>query len=192
VAIAFAVVLLIIGVMPMLVILRSGADRAYWMGFAVIGSLYLGLLMYSFTLEPNATKSNPFAASNLATAQLARYGHAAIYGKEMRTNKLLFTTGKPEISYSFQLNNQATLDLDQSAGEIVVGNASGSSLRTATLRLLLRPSATPAGPATEDFVNVAHALWTLLLAACGGWFARWLYQSRSRAERSTSAFDVRC
>jgi hypothetical protein len=37
VAIAFAVVLMIIGVMPMLVILHSGADRAYWMGFMMIG-----------------------------------------------------------------------------------------------------------------------------------------------------------
>ena len=86
VSIAFALALMIIGVMPMLVILRSGADRAYWMGFAVIGSLYLGLLMYSFALEPNTSNANPLSAGNLATARLARYSHRAIYGEQAMAN----------------------------------------------------------------------------------------------------------
>ena len=33
----------------------------------------------------------------------------------------------------------------------------------------------PPGPNAGDFVNVAHALWTLLFAAIGGCLAYWLY-----------------
>jgi hypothetical protein len=41
-------------------------------------------------------------------------------------------------------------------------------------------------PSQRDFTNVSHALWTLLLAFCGGWFAQWLYASRER-QRNTGA-----
>lgn len=35
-----------------------------------------------------------------------------------------------------------------------------------------------AGPVVADFINVAHSLWTLLLAFCGGQFCKWLYATR--------------
>lgn len=36
------------------------------------------------------------------------------------------------------------------------------------------------GPTQDDFTSVAHTLWMLLLAVGGGWFAQWLYATRSR------------
>jgi hypothetical protein len=191
VAIAFAVVIMALGTTPMLVILRQGQVRAYWMGFAIIGGLYLGLLMYSFALEPNTANSNPLSASNLATARLASRCHSAIYGQEARANQLIFTTGLPATTYNVNLDGQALFSLDQNTGAGVVGTSSGSMLRTASLRLTMPVAVLSTGPRETDFVNVAHALWTLLLAACGGRFAQWLYQSRSKVEQSSSAANVR-
>ena len=37
------------------------------------------------------------------------------------------------------------------------------------------PTGPPPGPTETDFVNVAHALWTLLFAVIGGGAAYWLY-----------------
>ena len=170
VAIAFAVVFMALGVTPMLVILRSGADRAYWMGFAVLGSLYLGLLMYSFALEPNAVNSNPLSADNLATARLARYGYDRIHGQNQQLP-----------SYSFTLQTQAANGVltENNIDFVGIGSTTGT-LRATSIRLFGTVAApSPASPNAKDFVNVAHALWTLLLAACGGRFAQWLYQSRS-------------
>ena len=42
------------------------------------------------------------------------------------------------------------------------------------------------GPSHGDFVNVAHSLWALLLAACGGWLARWLYATGPAAKKGTA------
>lgn len=39
------------------------------------------------------------------------------------------------------------------------------------------------GPSKADFINVAHSLWTLLLAACGGWLARWIYATGPAAKK---------
>ena len=36
------------------------------------------------------------------------------------------------------------------------------------------------GPIKHEFLNTAHAFWTLLLAACGGSIAQWLYLTRDR------------
>jgi hypothetical protein len=185
VAIAFAVVLMIIGVMPMLVILRSGADRAYWVGFAVIGSLYLGLLMYSFALEPNTVNSNPLSAGNLATARLARCCHRAIYGELAMANQLVFTVGMPATQYSVQLEDSGLITLNPATIDVDVAALRASSLRTGTVRWRMPVVATAASPKADDFVNVAHALWTLVLAACGAWFARWLYRSQSRMAQAT-------
>jgi|SRR5882724_3688883 len=140
------------------------------MGFAVIGSLYLGLLMYSFALEPNAVNSNPLSAANLATARLARYGYDRIHGRNQQLR-----------SYSFTLQTQASNGVltDNNIDFVDVGSTAGT-LRAKSIRLLGTVTAPrPASPNSKDFVNVAHALWTLLLAACGGRFAQWLYQSRS-------------
>ena len=38
-------------------------------------------------------------------------------------------------------------------------------------------------PAYVDFLNTSHALWTLLLAACGGWLARWIYATGPAAKK---------
>ena len=42
------------------------------------------------------------------------------------------------------------------------------------------------GPSRADFINVAHSLWTLLLAACGGWLARWIYATGPAAKKEAS------
>ena len=44
----------------------------------------------------------------------------------------------------------------------------------------------PPGPNEGDFVNVAHALWTLLFAAIGGFLAFWLYSTGPGRDESNA------
>jgi hypothetical protein len=57
----------------------------------------------------------------------------------------------------------------------------------------LRASHLFSSPAPDDFVNVAHAFWALLIALCGGWFTGWVYTTRPVAQKraaETSASEV--
>ena len=176
IATAFAVVLVILGATPMLVILRQGPERAYWMGFAVVGWLYLALLLYSFALEPSSVNSNPLSAGNLATARLSRFGHELIYGRQ-----------EMPVSFSLTVGTSTTNGVMNAQQVTFTGIGSNpATLRATSIRLLGVAPSRPIGSSVEDFIHVAHALWTLLLATCGGWFATWLYAARAEPSRVTS------
>ena len=91
----------------------------------------------------------------------------------------------PATQYNFQLEGSGLITLNPSTIDVDVAAARGAALRTGTVRWRMPVVATAAGPKADNFVNVAHALWTLVLAACGGKFARWLYQSRSEQQHAT-------
>ena len=165
----------------MLVLLRKGKARAYWAGFASIAWLYIGLLLYSFALEPSAIDANPLSSKNLATARLAKYLHNSIYPPVMRDGEFIFSFGTPP-QYLAATDGRLIFTLDKDA-KYADSSAGVTTLRAQSLRLWSTAGVAPKGPAIDHFVNVAHALWTLLLAACGGWFARWLYGLQFRTEQ---------
>jgi len=181
VSIALGVVLAILGATPMLVLLRQGKARAYWLGFASIAWLYIGLLLYSFALEPSTAISNPLSSGNLATARLAKYLHNSIYPPVIRDGDFIFSIGTPP-QYLAAADGRIVFAVDRDLDYAAFRNGA-ATLRAQSLRLWNSTVSAPSGPAQEHFVNVAHALWTLLLAACGGWFARWLYGLQSRTEQ---------
>jgi hypothetical protein len=125
VAASFAVVHVALIAAVLLVVFRRGAVRAYWIGFAITGWLYLGVLIYGWNLDPMKSYGNPLAAHRLATTTLSSMAY-----QELR----------PDIDTE-AISDQRVFD------------------------------------AYMNFINVAHALWTLLLAAGSGVFARWLYMT---------------
>jgi hypothetical protein len=48
------------------------------------------------------------------------------------------------------------------------------------------PPGPPPGPAEHQFANVAHALWTILLAMLGGCLASWLYATKKDSPTAPS------
>jgi hypothetical protein len=139
----------------LLAIYRRGADRAFWIGFAVCGWLYVLTLIYGWDIDPQRRFNHPLAPYNLATSQattalykrlpagvFARYENVPVFGFG---GGMPITPGMP-------------------------GAASFPAAATGYQRVKVQPS-------LDEFINTAHPFWTLLLSAFGGWFARWLYHT---------------
>jgi hypothetical protein len=144
----------------LLVIFRRGAERAYWIGFATFGWLYLLLVLFSWTLPPNTNfADSPFHPYQLATTRLSNACYHWLFDEAFERYFAKFplpSSGDPAAP------RMATSAIPPS---IVFNPALGSMGQ--------RPP--EPGPDEGSFANVAHALWTTLLAAFGGCLARWLY-----------------
>jgi hypothetical protein len=164
VAAMFSLALVILASALLLVLFRVGSQRAYWSGFAMCGWLYMLVLMYGWSLD--SVKDNrawylPLGPNNLATSQLSMACYKQVYTWIARI---------PD-------TNSAAATTGSFGGGLGMGGFGGT------------PVATPRGPAQHDFVNVAHAFWTLLLATCGGWFARWLYLTGPGSKQQPQTAD---
>lgn len=173
VAAMLALTTLVLATAVLLAVFRQGADRAHWVGFAAFGWLYLLLLMFGWSGSSSDLGSweNPFLPYNLATAKLSAWCYDRLYAP-------------PEVEYT-------------TGGMSGFSSMSGFDGGGPTMGMGKMPSGmgpmggmpggggAPAfdGPAQGDFVNVAHSLWALLLAACGGWLARWLYATGPGAKK---------
>jgi hypothetical protein len=74
-----ALTLAILASSILLAIFRRGAQRAYWIGFATIGWLYLLLLLASWTLGRTTANDSPLRAHNLLTQQLSSRSYHWLY-----------------------------------------------------------------------------------------------------------------
>ena len=70
VAAMLGLALAVLTVSILLVIFRRGPQRAFWIGFATVGWMYLLLVVVSWTLARMAADDNPLRAHNLITQQL--------------------------------------------------------------------------------------------------------------------------
>ena len=159
-----------------LAICRQGADRAWWSGFALFGWMYLLLLAYSWSLDINTSQGNPLRPYSLVTTRLSNLGHDKVYGgaQQILAYQQLATT-----SYVAATNGYSSLGNNpySSAGSASIPSTSFipvNSYSTVAIPTL------NGGPTLDDFVNVAHAFWALLIAICGGWFTCWIYKGSAR------------
>jgi hypothetical protein len=86
---------------------------------------------------------------------------------------------------------------------IVTGKAAGALHSQLFLRTRVQPALPPNfygpppgttiqyfdGPGYAEFLQVAHTLWTVLLATCGGWFAAWLHAARTKPASGPKASE---
>ena len=189
VAALLGVVLLVLTAAVPLAIFRQGAQRAWWFGFALFGWLYLLLLAYSWGLDPNTSQGNPFRPYSLVTAQLSSSGYMRMYaaacvppsGHYVPTTITVPVTTYPAVPATV-MSDPAYI----AAGSPPPIYPGGGSPATYTVYVGTNV-ATPAfsGPSHDDFINVAHAFWAILIAVCGGWFTCWLYVTRPAAKKET-------
>ena len=138
------------------VIYRQGARRAFWVGAAVIGWGYFGLLPLSLGFN------------------FESYGEAPLF-----TNKLLKMLGESRFDESSQVisgigvNSNAGL-----SGDIVTFTRSGKLYRR--LLAIGGPASAAGGETWSHFYTIGHCLWSLLLAALGGLVALRLALARER------------
>jgi hypothetical protein len=160
----------------LLVIFRRGAERAYWIGFATFGWLYFLLMLVNWSIDPNASSDCLFRPHRLATTRLSNSCYHWTFDEAFERYLARF----PAPRYFDPMTGLATSMIPKADGSYRVPSVAWP------------PPGAPAlpGPDEGSFANVAHALWTILLAAIGGCLARWLYatnQERRPADDPTAS-----
>ncbi len=141
----------------LLAIHRSGKRRAFWMGFALFGWIYLGL-----TLMPSTE-------SRLITTKAFGY----LDSKVPRRSSKVFTYLLSDIRWSAPSTKTPNLAFTPDGNQIA--SASHGPVwvwDTATGKLLGGWSGT-----TENFVRIGHSLFALLMGWVGGQLSRRLCRS---------------
>jgi hypothetical protein len=149
---------------------RSGEKRAFWAGFALCGWVYV-LVIGNLDDRPRAQWNNAISrgpSANVPTSRLTHWVYARAYGSdpgaeddasntELALDSLTLRQQRVELTTRYLLT-----DLSRSmAGSDASSNASS-------------PPARPR-PQWWDFLNVGHALWTIVLAFLGGLIVRGIY-----------------
>jgi len=180
----------------LLVIFRRGPQRAFWIGFATVGWMYLLLLVVSWTLARMASDDNPLRAHNLITQQLASLSYHWLYDKAFER----YYASSPGEGYYGPMAGGGYVGagmMPSAAGASGMGYGSGDMMSSGGMSMgpgmgggLGGPVSSPGpppGPNESDFVNVAHALWTLLFAAMGSCLGFWLYTTDKGRSDSPAA-----
>jgi hypothetical protein len=175
VAVVFALVLMSLTGSLLLLIFRQEEVRAYWIGFALVIGLYLLVLSGGWGLDQN---SHPLSPNNLIMGRMTKSCYQWLYSSAdlQITAQPFFISGGTSPGGKFTLLNTIT-------NSPVPGGVPGAVSLTVTTAT----GPTSAAPTLDDFLNVAHGLWALVLAACGGWFARWLYVTGPVARRDADS-----
>lgn len=198
--------LAVLSVSILFIIFRRGPQRAFWIGFTTLGWLYILLLFSSWTLGRTATNDSPLRARNLITQKLSTVSYHWLHDKAFEdynasmSNTNAGVMGGGQVFYfgSGGMGGSGEAGYDAAAvappGSSSTGEmnprASGAFMfGSAPMAVsFATPAGQPPGPNETDFVNVAHALWTLLFAALGGCVAYWLYSTGpARTERQATA-----
>ena len=167
VAVMLGLALLTMTAAILFAVFRQGAERAYWIGFATFGWMYLLLLYSGWSLQTNDAPETPLRPHNILTSRISSACYHWLYDAAFAKYFASFPSGR----YGGGMGG-----MGGGFGSGGFGSMGGS------------PARPPApGPNEGDFVNVAHALWTLLLAAFGGLLAQWLSSSRKGNESRTTA-----
>jgi len=167
VAVMLGLVLLTMTAAIFFAVFRQGAERAYWIGFATFGWVYLLLLYSGWSMQTNDAPDSPLRPHNLLTSQIS----AACYHRLYDAAFAKYFASYPSGGFSGGMGGMRGGSGTSGFGAMGAGPA--------------RPPAP--GPNEGDFTNVSHALFTLLLAAVGGLYAQWLSNGRKGNELRTAA-----
>jgi hypothetical protein len=167
-------VILVLAAAILLAVFRGGGLRAFWVGFATFGWLYLLLLAFGWSVDPNSGADNPLRPYNLATTRISNVCYHWLYDDAF------------EKYYAPQQQAMSGMSggmMGYSGGPTMYGSGgmmpggSGYAGMGSGMGMPLPVGPLP-GPAEHQFANVAHSLWTILLAMVGGCLASWLYATK--------------
>jgi hypothetical protein len=158
IALVFSGALFALTAAILLVIFRRDGQRAWWLGFALFGWLYFALLMFGWTFEPDRSLASPLAPNQLLTSRLSIAVYHFLYDEPF---------AQYYAAYQDEIAMQMSEGYGSSGGAPVLGTVIGPSPPT--------PPPPYPGPDEQSFANVAHGLWTLVLAFVGGFLALWLH-----------------
>ena len=159
----FSMTLGVLLISILLAVHHLGSRKAFWLGFAVFGSAYVGLSLVP-SIEPRliTTKALAFLDSKMPRSipvGLAFYGSMHLYvGNDLQPNVLYFNRGKGTYE-----------DVTAVAG------SNPASKQAWFPNILAGPSLTGSSGTTENFVRIGHSLLALIAAFVGGHLSRRLF-----------------
>jgi hypothetical protein len=172
----------------LLVAYRRGAERAYWAGFAIFGWVYVLMLILGWTMV-----GGPLRTSGLFTDKLSRVSYDWLYAQA--TTPAMTGSSSGSYGYGGYGSVGGSSDSSGMASGMEGGDMSGEGAYGSSMPGVAGSPGAPPGyggpigqppppaykpPSKDHFTNVAHGVWALLLAACGGWLARLIYVTQPR------------
>jgi WD40 repeat protein len=162
----FTITLVVLLISIMLAVHRAEQRRAFWLGFALFGSAYLGLSLVP-SIEPR-----------LITTKALDYLDSKVPGRPTAVLNVLFSATIP----GGPSNQAQVVAFDQNGNRIATASQGAVRLWNATTgKVLSGWSGT-----TENFVRIGHSLFALIAAFLGGQLSRRLYRSSIHPEISTT------
>lgn len=192
----WGVVPLSLAVAILLILYRRDEVRAYWVGFAVFGWLYFGIVLLAYWPVGNAPHYGPgfgphapLAYYQLWTARITDWAYTKIIPESARTPQI------PDPEFQVQGAGgaggvPATPGMPgMGSSGMMPGGMPGSMMGGMGDMM---PGFGPPVIANPDYVDpsnfqqIGHALWLLLLAAVGGKLAQWIYRTRPKQATTTA------
>jgi hypothetical protein len=179
----------------LLVVYRRDAQRAFWIGFAAFGWVYLLLLILGWSIE----KNTPVRTSSLFTDRLSRASYDWLFAKATAQVDGGYGAGAyggsgypgaPGYPGGYPPGPGGRMPGGYMPGGDMGGGGYGSMMPAGSGYGGTPPATAPpfvAPPSKTDFANVAHGIWAILLAVCGGWLARLIYITQPRHAAAPAA-----
>ncbi len=175
--------LLLLGVSILLIVYRRQEGRAFWLGFAVLGWLYLGVVVYSWTPYANSkyVRRDPLAQQSLITTRLAQLAYDSLLPEAKRQQNIVPPGA---------MTDTGLIDLRISMAGEEAGPGGGTAATRAQIDMMRSMTGSPGTPMVPNpsyvpiasFLHIAHALWLLLVAGVGGKICQFIYRTRPRTE----------
>lgn len=190
-AISWSVMLLSLSAAGLLGWHRRDEKRAFWSGYLLFGSLYLLLLMYSIQPVSSSNSSVLCLAAlsyqSLLTTKLANWSYALLPAS--LTTEFFPNTGGSSGGSSSGSQPPPPMSSGMAGGGMG-SMMSGSGMQSGGMPGLpgMPGGMPPMGTYNPRFVDqnvyveVGHALWTVVIGVCGGLLSSWLHRSRERAD----------
>ncbi len=143
---------------------RKESRRAFWIGFALFGWIYLGLVLMP-SIEPRLITTKTLAFLNTKVSRSAPAG-LATFDYDNDGSMDLYVVNNAQLSNLYHNNGNGTFaDVTAVAGLKPTGKQGWFP------NMLAGPSLTGIGTA-ENFVRIGHSLLALIAAIIGGLLSR--------------------
>jgi hypothetical protein len=172
--------LFVLAIAILLIVYRRQEGRAFWLGFAVLGWLYLGVVVYSWT--PHAAsgypRRDPLAGQSLVTTQLAKLAYDSLLPKTKTQENIAAESQTVALDLGIPVAGEA-MSRDRTTAARSRMDMIAAMMGASTTPMVPNPAYVP----LNNFLHIAHALWLLLVAAIGGKSCQLIYRTRPREEQ---------
>jgi hypothetical protein len=164
----FTLTLVVFLISTLLAIHRSERRRAFWLGFALFGGVYLALSLVPL-VQSRLITTKALAYIDSLVPRSIHAGFVTLdYDKDGDMDLYLVNNSQPNVLYRNK-GNGTFQDLTVVAGLNPAG--SGTSFLNNSAGLWLRGS----GGTTVNFFGIGHSLFALIMAFVGGRLSGYLY-----------------